>query len=108
MNKAPGTKLQIHGERGGRDMAPQAWTVHGIGWPVIVRDTDGKLAKVARPHQHHGGVRKMTQEEKRWQRKMERKNKARTARKERKAVERAIKNAPVVNRYDIDFFRKEA
>jgi hypothetical protein len=47
MNKAPGTKLQIHGERGGRDMAPQAWTVHGIGWPVIVRDTDGKLAKVA-------------------------------------------------------------
>jgi hypothetical protein len=50
----------------------------------------------------------MTQEEKRWQRKMERKNKARTARKERKAVERAIKNAPVVNRYDIDFFRKEA
>ena len=45
--RTPGTKLTVHGERGGRDMDPQAWTVHSVGWPVVERDRDGKLAKIA-------------------------------------------------------------
>lgn len=49
----------------------------------------------------------MTKQEKRWKKIMERRQRAREARRLRKRMDQVVRQ-PVINRYDVDFFRKEA